>query len=296
MKSVTTTMLWLSLAWALACGDTGSTGTLEVRLSGEEASREGFPVGTGDDVIAFADGYTLSFDRVLVSITRLELRDGSETAGLGADPIVADLHLGEPIAWTFDGVPAQRWPDVRYTYGVPPSDARLLEGVEASDVDAMRAAGASLLVSGEARSTDDEAYPFELLLDIEVLNARCQSGIDETDGVVIPDGAAVRAELTIHLDHLFFDTYASEDAELRFEPWAAVDPGDRPITLADLASQPIADLRDRAGDPLRDDGELVLYDPGPLELERNDLGAYVRAAATTTGHFQGEGHCDYELP
>ena len=289
------TMMGMALALA-GCGDSGGTGTLEVRLSGEEASREGFPVGTGDDTIAFADGYTLTFEKVLVSITDVALRDGDDGAALSADPVVADLHLGEPVAWTFEGVPAQRWPDVRYRYDVPPADARLLEGVDASDVEGMRAAGASLRVTGEASDTEGTAYPFDLLLDISVLNARCENGLDETDGIVIPDNGVVQAELTIHLDHLFFDTYASDDAQLRFEPWAAVYDDSSPITLADLASQTIADLRDREGEALRDGTDLVVYDPGTLELEANDLGEYVRAAATTTGHFQGEGHCDYELP
>lgn len=284
-------MALLALA---ACGESGANGTLEVRLSGEEASREGFPVGTGDDVIEFADGYTLTFDKVLVSIVDVTLADDGGTAGLGADPIVADLHLGEPVAWTFEGVPAQRWPAVSYTYGAPPADARLLEGVSEADVEAMRTAGASLLVAGEA-SDGTESYPFELVLDIDVVNARCE-GLDETDGLVVPEGAVVQAELTIHLDHLFFDTYANDDAALRFEPWAAVYDGTNPITLEALASQRIAELEDRAGDPLRDgEGALIIYDPGPLTLGSNDLGEYVRAAATTTGHFQGEGHCDYEL-
>jgi len=291
MKNVNSMVLLMAVA---ACGDSGASGVLEVRLSGEEASREGFPVGTGDDVIAFADGYTLTFDKVLVSIVDVTLADESGTAGLGADPIVADLHLGEPVAWTFEGVPAQRWPNVSYTYGAPPTDARLLEGVIDADVEAMRAAGASLLVAGSA-SDGTESYPFELMLDIDVLNTRCE-GLDETDGLVVPDNGVVQAELTIHLDHLFFDTYASDDAELRFEAWAAVYDGTSPLTLATLANQRIAELEDRTGEPLRDsEGALVIYDPGTLELESSDLGAYVRAAATTTGHFQGEGHCDYEL-
>ncbi|MAQ17971.1 MAG: hypothetical protein CMN30_24635 [Sandaracinus sp.] len=289
-----TKTLWILAALALGCGTDDETGVLEVRLSGEEASREGYPVGTGDDVIAFADGYTLTFDRVLVSVVNLELRDGDDVADLAVDPVVADLHLGEPTAWTFDAVPARRWREVRYDYGVPPADARLLDGVDASDVDRMRAAGASLLVAGSA-SDGTATIPFELLLPTEVANARCVNGVDDTDGLVVPGGAVTEAELTVHLDHLFFDDYASEEPDLRFAPWAAVA-GDEAITLADLDTQSLADLRDADGEPLTADGERVVYDPGPLELESNTLGSFVRAAARTTGHFQGEGHCDYATP
>ena len=282
------------MALLAGCGSEDGTGTLELRLSGEEASRQGFPVGSGEDTIAFADGYTLEFTKVLVSIAEVELRDADgASAGLGADSVVADLHLGEPVAWTFEGVPAQRWVDVRYRYAPPPADARALGDVAAADVDRMRAAGASLLIAGSA--TDGvETYPFELLFDGEVQMSRCESGIDETDGLVIPQNGVVQAELTVHLDHLFFDTYADDEADLRFEAWAAAIGDDETITLDDLATQPLADLRDRSGQPIVEDGVQVVYDPGPLDLERNDLGAYVRAATATTGHFQGEGHCDYQ--
>ena len=45
-----TKTLWILAALALGCGTDDETGVLEVRLSGEEASREGYPVGTGDGV------------------------------------------------------------------------------------------------------------------------------------------------------------------------------------------------------------------------------------------------------
>ena len=50
---------WLVL---FACGGAEGAGTVRVTLSGEEASREGFPVGD----IAFVDGWRVDFDRVLV--------------------------------------------------------------------------------------------------------------------------------------------------------------------------------------------------------------------------------------
>ncbi|MEM9731402.1 MAG: hypothetical protein AAF997_22705, partial [Myxococcota bacterium] len=104
----------------------------------------------------------------------------------------------------------------------------------------------------------------------------------------------VNAEVTVHLDHFFFDTYASDDARLRFEAWAAVAGEDGVITLDDLASQSLSDLRDRNGDPIVDgEGLPVVYDPGPLEIAGSNLRDYTVAAATTTGHFNGEGHCDY---
>jgi hypothetical protein len=50
------------------------------------------------------------------------------------------------------------------------------------------------------------------------------------------------------------------------------------------------------GMPIVDgEGNPVVYDPGPLVLSERNLRGYVKAAATTVGHFNGEGHCDYVL-
>ncbi|MEM9192656.1 MAG: hypothetical protein AAGF12_26015 [Myxococcota bacterium] len=286
----------LAALFAACTSDSGGAGTLRVELNGEEASREGFPVGEGEDQIAFADGYTVQFDRVLVSFASFELRgaDG-EVASLSADPIVVDLHTGTPEAWVFEDVPARRWEDVRYTYAAPTAETRAVGAIAQADIDAMIQNGYAMLVSGTAMSSDAQAYPFELGFEFVVDNTRCVSGTDETDGLVIPNGAVVDSELTIHFDHLWFDTYAFDDAELRFEAWAAVAPANGPITLDTLAQQSLSDLRDRQGMPIERDGTPLVYNPGPLNLAANNLREYTVAAATTTGHFNGEGHCDYTL-
>ena len=278
-----------------SCGDsTGSTGEVSVALSGEEAAVEGYPVGSGDERIAFADGFTMQFDKVLVALERFELgtSDG-DRAALDSDPIVADLHLGNPTAWLFSGVPSRRWDDVRYVYAPPTMESRNVNGVADADLDEMVRNGYSIWVAGTA-SDGTDSFDFDLRLPLRVTNEACQNGVDETDGLVVPNNGIVNAEVTVHLDHLFFDTYATEDPSLRFEAWAAVAGEDGVVTLDDLATQSLADLRDRNGDPLVDgEGDPLIYDPGPLSLEANNLREYVVAAATTSGHFNGEGHCDY---
>ncbi|MEZ4252173.1 MAG: hypothetical protein R3B99_28500, partial [Polyangiales bacterium] len=100
------------------------------------------------------------------------------------------------------------------------------------------------------------------------------------------------AQITVHLDHLFFDTFATEDASMRFDPMAAVAGVDG-LVLDDLARQSTTDVRNAEGEPLLVDGSPLVYDPGDLVLDTPTLRDFVRAAATTVGHFQGEGHCDY---
>ncbi|MEM9731005.1 MAG: hypothetical protein AAF997_20705 [Myxococcota bacterium] len=280
---------------AMGCGDaTGSDGEVRVDLSGEEAATVGYPVGSGDDEIAFEDGFTMQFSKVLVAFERFSLSgaDGA-SAELDADPIVADLSLGNPRGWVFDGVRSRRWEDVQYIYAPPTMESRNVNGVDEADLREMVENGYSIWVAGTA-SDGTESYEFDIRLPLRVLNVGCLNGVDETDGLVVPNNGVVNAEVTVHLDHFFFDTYASDDARLRFEAWAAVAGEDGVITLDDLASQSLSDLRDRNGDPIVDGNGLpVVYDPGPLEIAGSNLRDYTVAAATTTGHFNGEGHCDY---
>lgn len=283
------------LGLSAGCGDsTGSSGEVRVKLSGEDAAVQGYPVGSGDDEIAFADGFTVQFDKVLVALERFELgTSGGDRARLEADPIIADLSLGYPEAWVFDDVPSRRWDAVRYVYAAPTMQSRKVNDVRDADLEEMASNAYAIWLAGTA-TDGTESFDFDLRVPLRVTNEACQNGIDETDGLVVPNNGVVDAEVTVHLDHFFFDTFATEEASLRFEPWAAVAGEDGVITLGDLEAQSLSDLRDRDGEPLLDeDSNPVVYDPGPLSLLANNLREYVIAAATTTGHFNGEGHCDY---
>ncbi len=100
--------------------------------------------------------------------------------------------------------------------------------------------------------------------------------------------------MTVHLDHLFFDSLVVERAEMRLEALAAAADADGRVTLDALSAQPLADLRDTAGAPLRDaSGAPVLYDPGSAPLAAPTLREFVRASLSTVGHLDGEGHCAY---
>ena len=275
----------------VGCGnaDKGS-GTLRVSVSGEEAALTGYPVGSGDDEIAFADGWTLRFKQVVASFSAFELRtsDGDD-AGLDAGPVVADLHLGEPELWQFDDVTAQRWDRVGYRYQPPTSKARKANAVDSDTIQRMADEGYSLYIEAEVEKGSKRVelqYGFKF----EVTQTRCVNGMDETDGIVVSDGAVNEAQITVHLDHLFFDSFATDDAKLRFDSMAAVAPASGPLTLADLAKQTnLSDLKDSSGKSLS-----LTYDPGSeLKPTPNNLEDYVIAAATTTGHWNGEGHCNY---
>jgi hypothetical protein len=289
----TATLALTTLALA-ACTDNASsygTGSVRVAISGEAAAISGFPAGAGDDVIEFADGWTLEMRKVLVSLEGFELRaaDGDDAA-VDADPVVADLHLGEPELWRFDDVPARRWDRIGYRYKAPTRSSRATNDVSDDDLERMVDGGYSLLIDAVA-SKDGQEIAIEYGFAMQVAHSQCVNGQDETDGLVVPTNGAADAQITVHLDHLFFDTYASDEAALRFDPMAAVAM-DGKVTLDDLALQDnLSDLLDADGEPLD-----LAYDPGSaFDPIPESLREYVQAAATTTGHFNGEGHCKYAL-
>jgi hypothetical protein len=276
----------------VACADNGTgdgVGEVRIAISGEEAARGGYPVGSGDDEIAFVDGWTLEFQKVLVSLTDFELKaaDGDDAA-VEAGSVIADLHLGEPELWSFAGVPARRWDRVGYRYAPPTGETRAVNDVSDEDIERMADEGYSLLIEAVATQGGREValeYGFAL----SVKHTHCVNGQDETDGIVVSANATTDAQITVHLDHLFFDSYATDEAELRFDAMAAMA-NDGVVTLDDLGGQTnLSDLVDAQGQPL----DLAYESGSTFDPVPEDLRAYVIAAATTTGHFNGEGHCTY---
>ncbi len=292
MKKPFLRVMGLCMSGALAAGCGGGTGTVEVWVSGEEAATMGYPVGD----IAFADGWTVQFEHLFVSVQDFALVEGGQTLTLEAESTVVDLTAGDQPLWSFPGVPAQRWSDVGYRLALPTTSSRRLGSVAVSDVQAMVEGGLSFRMVGTATHPTHGSVRIDLGLPLEVRMERCVSGRDGTDGLVVPASGTHTTQLTLHLDHLFFDSARAEEPSLRFDAWAAVAGGDRTVTYADLAGQSLADLRGIDGMPLVDElGVPIAYEPPSTGLPMQTLQAFVLAEAATIGHFEGEGHCDYQL-
>jgi hypothetical protein len=280
----------LALACFAACGEeTGGVGSTTITISGEDAAISGFPVGNGSTALAFADGWSLQFNKILISLTGFSLKSTNDDAKLEARPVIADLHLGTPQLWKYDEVLAEKWDRVGYQYAPPPADVRKANEVDDADIERMSKAGYSLYVEATAQKdqrTVDLAWGFALTVDF----TQCANGSNNANGFPIDEGQRSEAQVTVHLDHLFLDSFANPDAKLRFEAIAAVASGYGPLTLDALAQQDnLADLKDADGNPLE-----LAYDPGSaLSPEPKTLEDYVIAAAATTGHWNGDGHCMY---
>ncbi len=208
-------------------------GEVEVRAWGEAYVEAGIPAE------AMTDGWTIHFDRFEV-----ELRDVTIAGASLSDPGPLDLTEASMGGGQLVGrasVPAGDHADAEFTL------ARVtLEGSASK-------AGVSKTFAWEF------ATPIRFF-DCETTTTVPNSGTDEF-------------QITIHADHLFYDSLVAEDPALRFDPIAAADTdADDVITMAELAAT-----------------DIGAYDPGNLPID--DLWAFLAAQATTMGHVDGEGHC-----
>lgn len=94
--------------------------------------------------------------------------------------------------------------------------------------------------------------------------------------VDVPADGEVGTDLTIHGDHLFFDSLEDEGVVLRGQAVVDADAdGDGMVTLTELASVDISSL----GYPLG------------LDTDITDLAGFITRQVEKVGHVDGEGHC-----
>lgn len=119
-----------------------------------------------------------------------------------------------------------------------------------------------------AATKGEETKTFNWVFDEAVHYSDC----DTT--TVVPDGGSATFQITIHADHLLYDSLVSETPGLVFQGIADADAdGDGEITREELS---VADLG--------------AYDPGS-EGDIDNLWDYLAAQAASVGHADGEGHC-----
>jgi hypothetical protein len=280
----------LALAACAEEGDSGAKGALALTVSGEERATEGFPMRS-ERRTPFVDGWSVRFTKLLISVSEITVAATGGPTRADATTYVADLTQGDAPLVTLTDIEARRWDRVSFVIAPPGADAVALAGVSAEDVAAMRDAGANYWIEGRA-TKGDLTYTFAWLVRNPTRNADCTNGQDQTAGVVVPVGVTAQAEVTLHLDHLFWASLGAERATLRFEAIAAAAGDDRHITWDELASQRLSDLKGIDGQPLRDEaGRLLAYNPGPVPLADLNLQAFINASLATAAHFNSSGLC-----
>jgi hypothetical protein len=281
------TVLTLALALqACANPDAGSEGRLVVRANAGEEARIGIAKAR------FADGYAVTYQHAILSVSAFHMRtmDGDETKVV-AVPTVVDLIPTGVEVFAFEDLPARRWDEVGFkSHAVQPGARNV--NAPAELVQRMQTNGYSFLQTGTLTAPDGKVIPFELGHAIDIDYFTCTAG-DGTYGVVVPVNGTAEAEITWHLTHLWFDSFA-EDSAFRAEAVAAVYDGTNPVRMEQLVTQPLGRLLGRDAKPLRDaNGNPVIYIP-PQEPGVNTLRDFVVRARF--GHFNGlGGSCQTEI-
>lgn len=258
---------------AIACTD--EAGTITSTVYGEEFIEEGIPA----DV--FADGWSIAFDKFLVSIGNTAAKAGEGGAEVGEPGFfVVDLAQasggeGYELA-TFDA-PAGTYD--HYGYRLAPNQAATAVNVAAADADAMKAAGYSIWLTGTA-THGGVTKTFDWGFAMKLTHGHCE--LSEKI-----DGNAVTMQSTIHADHFFYDDAISPEPNVAFQLIADADgmgaaPADGAVSLEELAAVDIrGEARYQVGSSRDPEGNAI-----------TNLRQYIELQATTLGHLNGEGHCE----
>lgn len=218
----------------LSACSSGGEGMVEVRVYGEEFIEEGIPA---EDL---ADGWEITFSRFEVTVTDVTIDGVTLPDGTTLDISTASNGEGQEL-----------------TSGL---------------VSTGRHGGSSFIIThveieGEA-SKGEDTYTFDWVIDEPTQYDHCDTETHVTSSV---PGVF---QVTVHADHLFYDSLVSEEPELRFDALAAADTnGDYEITADELAATDVGS-----------------YDVGNEDID--DLWGFLVAHARTLGHVDGEGHCD----
>lgn len=132
-------------------------------------------------------------------------------------------------------------------------------------------------------------------------------GEEKQRGVQAKAGTLSYQQLTLHLEHPFFDTTAHDEAKPFFDQ-IAVAAKDGNVTLDDLASVDpttfrldattklpwrscISDVPPKAGDRVFDSGSLAINPGGAPESTLRNYADYMRYSESTMGHLNADGLC-----
>jgi hypothetical protein len=292
--------LLLSASWTMIAGCTGEeaagSGSLAISVAGGGAVRDGFPYIEGDTNFAFVDGWALQFTKYVVSVGGLRLSEpgGGGAVASWAGPTVLDLKQSETATLdltVLSGVPAVRH-DIGFEF-VAVSAGADHGNVAAGDAELMSQNKWSILAEGMATHPLKGVVRFRIGLPVASRYDECINGKDKTQGVAIEANKTTGVFVYSHAIHMFWDTLATGDEDLRFDAFAAAKGDDDLVTEEELKAQDLNDLRDAEGNALRDDaGKRVFYnDGGSLGPGEQTLYNFLIEAVRASAHFNGVGLC-----
>jgi len=253
--------------FCVAC-DSDKEGTLAITIWGESYIENEIPPAT-DAEDGFEDGYKLAYSKFLVVI-----RDISVEGALNvSESKVWNVHLAAPsdrgtqiLSVT---APANDYDHTAYTIA-PANSATVAGNASTDDTAFMLDNGYSVYVEGTATAPGKDKKTFAWGFKNSTRFDPCESK------GTLKDGGEEFIQITIHGDHLFYDSAISQDAALRFAEVASADKDDDGKITVD-------ELKDLTLDT------LAHHDVGSFPIK--NMWEYISLMVTTIGHIDGEEEC-----
>ena len=140
------------------------------------------------------------------------------------------------------------------------------------------------------------------------LRGKAFAGEEAQRGVQVAEHGVTTAQITVHVDHPFWDTVDHDAAQLFFDQIAAVANADGVVTADDLAKQDPTAFTDKNGKPLPWRSCLAdqtvrsgtrKFDPGSVPVDKaaspdkalRNYADYVAYEQSTQGHLNADGLC-----
>ncbi len=298
MHSTYKTLVPFALAvMAAACSSSsgafaGGEGSVQIFVVPEDTITNGLEPGT--ELENVQDGWTIEYDRYLVTVGNFRARRSDTNASIGEPAIfVLDLRNaptnGYVIAELKD-VAAVRWDKFGYDVANAKPGARALPPTKPSDLDFMVQHGFSVYYEGSAHK-DADRITFKWGFSAGTSFDDCGTA-DGLPGFAVPAGGTVQVKPTIHGDHQYFDN-VTQGVEItrRLAQWVKTcdKDGNLDLTLDELKQCDVATampsppydltaIKDQDGD-----GKISVYD-------------YVNTQMRTFGDYQGDGECPTRAP
>jgi hypothetical protein len=210
-------------------------GSIRVTAYGESFIEDGIPAE------AMNDGWAVAFNRFTVALTDVQVATVAIEVPGDVDLSLASEGRGHELGSA--DVNEGSYGDASFT----------LERLE--------------LAGAATRGAETKRFAWRL--DVPTAYDACETRTS------VPDGGVGTFQITIHADHLFYDSLVAEEPQVLFQALADADvDGDGEITQAELGARNIG-----------------AYDAGS-EGGVENLWEWLLAAARTVGHVDGEGHCE----
>ncbi|MDB4989864.1 MAG: putative lipoprotein, partial [Myxococcaceae bacterium] len=269
---------------ALSCSD--SSGELRVLLAAEETISHGLQAGTGEEN---TKDYGVSYSKFLVVIGAVKLGRSDPRRARSSDAaFIADMRQvgeeGQEIV-SFDSLLPGQWNLFGYQTPVALASSRyeVLPGVDGADAREMVDKQLTYWIEG---TVERPGKPVSFVFKVAVPTTYSDCETNGKPGVSVGEGGASTATITLHGDHLWFDSLVRGDESTvsRRTQWlvdADVD-GDGKVVTEDLAKVPAEVVFPSS------QGYNLSGGPIPVATALD----FVRGQLATQGHLDGEGECE----